>query len=93
MSYDDHAQFTIHTRNSAFVMATELADAAHAEAALETGVRSAVMIAAEEIDNGLRGSAVEVTVADADGNAVRRVVVSILVAPLTLAPIADGPSD
>lgn len=74
--------FTVRTVNSIFVSDAEVAQFATAEDALAWGVRGAVMIAADDIENGAKLAAIEVIVRDGGGVDVLRSAVSLAVAPL-----------
>ena len=75
----------IHARNSTLQFRDEGVHYDGPEAALASGVRSAVAIAAEEIAGGQRSAAVEVVIERADGAQVLRSVVAISVSPLITA--------
>lgn len=82
--------FTIRTINSSYFTETQV-DEPQAEDALATGVRGALMIAADEIYGGTAASVVEVAVDDAGGRLVSRSAVMVSVAPLAVRSAVNGP--
>lgn len=79
------ATFTIRTRNSSVATAIALDDLADSAAALALGVRSAVSMISDEIENGALVAAVQLIVEEHD-RIVERAVVTLSVASITLSP-------
>ena len=77
--------FFIHCRNSEFYSCDEGADYDHPEAALASGVRGAIAIIANEVGQGERSSAVEISVKREDGTEALCSVVAFSVSPMILA--------
>ncbi len=74
----------IHARNSEFCSRDEGAEYAHPEAAMVSGVRSAVALAADEVNRGERSAAIEISIEQEDGTQVLCSVVAVSVSPMTL---------
>lgn len=74
--------------NSTFGTVDDGAEYGSNEDALAVGVRSAVSVAADEINGGERTAAVDVHVEDRSGDAVLRTVVAISVSPLLAKPVS-----
>jgi hypothetical protein len=72
----------IHATNSTFKSSDEGAEYELPEAALALGIQSAVAILAEEINQGERNAAVEVSVEAEDGTQVLRSIVALSVSSL-----------
>ena len=77
--------FFIHARNSEFHSRDEGAEYDHAEAAMASGVRSAVALIADEVNRGERSAAVEISIKREDGTQVLCSVVAVSVSPMILA--------
>ncbi len=75
----------IHARNSEFHSSDEGAEYDHPEAALASGVQSAVALIADEVNHGERSAAVEISVEREDGTQVLCSVVVVSVSPMMLA--------
>ena len=76
----------IHATNSAFYACDDGAEYDRPEDALASGVRSAVALMADEINQGERSAAVEITVSLEDGTQMLRSIVALSVSPLMLTP-------
>ncbi len=72
----------IHVQNAQFLSRDEGAEYDRPETALAVGVRGAVAMIADEINQGERSAAVEISVEQADGTQVLRSVVALSVSPL-----------
>ena len=84
--------FFIHVRNSEFRSCDEGAKYDHPEAALASGVRSAVALVAEEINQGKRSAAAEISIERDDGTQALCSVVAISVSPMILAKQGPEPA-
>ena len=82
----------IHARNSGLQFRDDGVHYDGPEAALASGVRGAMDIAAEEIAGGQRSAAVEVIIERADGAQVLRSVVAISVSPLITTDMPPSPA-
>lgn len=80
------AIFNIRTVNSTFATNAQTEFFSEADDALAHGVRGAMMIGSEEINQGAQVVAIEVIVEDEAGQQVRRCAVSVSVASLALLP-------
>lgn len=80
----------IRTCNSDFGGIDDGAEYGSPEDALAMGVRSAVGLAADEINAGERTAAVDVCIEDRSGQTVLRTVVAISVSPLIADPASAG---
>ena len=72
----------IHATNSMFESRDEGAEYDLPEVAMALGVRSAITILADEIHQGERNAAVEISIEAEDGTQVLRSVVAVSVSPL-----------
>ena len=72
----------IHARNSEFSSCDEGAEYDHPEAALASGVRSAITIVADEVNRGGLSAAVEISIELEDGTQLLSSVVAVSVSPL-----------
>ena len=72
----------IHARNSKFCSCDDGAEYDHPEAALASGVQSAITIIGDEINRGERNAAVEISIELEDGTCVLSSVVVLSVSPL-----------
>ena len=78
----------IHARNSEFASCDDGAEYDHPEAALASGVKGAIAILADEVNQGERSAAIEISIASEDGTQVLSSVVALSVSPMiaTLRP-------
>jgi hypothetical protein len=83
-SYEDSAMSIFHVTvtNCTFRTSSEPTDFIGAEAALQDGIKSAVAIATDELNDGSTSTVIEVCVADSNHVAIFRSVVSLSVCPL-----------
>ncbi len=80
----------IHAANSEFRSRDEGAEYDHPEAALASGVRSAIALIADELERGQRSAAVEISIEREDRTQVLRSVVAVSVSSMIL---ADRPAE
>ena len=78
-------QFFIQATNSEFRSRDEGAEYDHPDVAMASGIRSAVAFIADEVNQGKRSAAVEISIEGADGAQVLRSVVAISISPIILA--------
>ena len=79
----------IHTQNSNFYASDDGAEYDRPEIALALGVKGAVAMVAEEVEQGERSAAVEISIEQADGTQLLRSVVALSVS--SLMPLPHGP--
>ena len=77
--------FSIELRNSEYYVRDDDAEYDNTEAALSSGVHSAVRMAADEITRGRHNAAIEVTISRDDGIHLLSSVVAISVSPIITA--------
>ena len=82
--------FSTHVRNSEFRTRDDGVEHDTAEAALASGVRSAVVMASDEIGRGHRSAAIEVNIESEDGTLLLTSVVAVSVSPLMAAEGGAG---
>ncbi len=75
----------IHATNSEFHSRDEGAEYDHPEAALASGVCSAIALIADEVGRGQRSAAIEISIERADRTQVLRSIVAVSVSPMILA--------
>ena len=79
----------IHAQDAAFHSCDEGAEYENPAVALALGIQGALAIVAEEINQGERNSAVEISIRRADGTQILRSMVALSVSPLL--PVSNSP--
>ena len=81
----------IHTQNSRFHGRDDGAEYDQPEMALAVGVRGAVALIADEVNQGQTSAAVEISIEQADGTQLLRSVVAVSVSQLMIVPSSSKP--
>lgn len=76
--------FFIHARNAQFQSQDEGAEYDHPQAALASGILGAMALITDEVNQGERSAAVEVSIQQKDGTEVLCSVVAVSVSPMML---------
>ncbi len=79
-------QFFIQATNSEFRSRDEGAEYDHPGVAMASGIRGALALIADEINQGERSAAVEISIEGADGAQVLRSIVAVSISPMILVP-------